>query len=317
MPFLSIFLASALGLPSNHSVLMSETARVGGPGGNRTVSMDCGPGSFIVGVTASGGRDGTFGFNLVRRIKFTCRTFAGGTPGGSSQTIEAVADRQATTNFSTGTASCPTAQAFGDVELYAGSFIDRLNAVNCITTDALGMNWVNANIGGDGGGRGFLACPFNEALYKVEARVGDAIDSLKGYCRTFATATPSVPEQVTSTVTPKPSHSSPTAIPVGTSKSFGFTISAFTSEYRTIDVGITAETDLLGLAALNPPEFKLELLNPSGKVVASKTFSKPSESTVCTVTYTINANGVWKLRVTNLKKDIGSLNVTFFGAAGQ
>jgi hypothetical protein len=316
MPALSILLAAALTLPATHATRMSETARVGGSGGNRTVSMDCGSGAFIVGVTASGGRDGAFGFNLVRRIKFTCRAFDGTTPGGTSQTTEAVADKQPGTNFSTGTAACPSASAIDDVELYAGSFIDRLNRVDCITTDVLGMNWVNANIGGDGGSREFLKCPFNEALYKVEARVGDAIDSLKGFCRAFSTATASVPEQMTSTVTPKPSRSNPTVIPVGSSKSFSFTISAFNSEYRTVDVGITGETDLLGFAGLNPPEFRLELLNPSGLVVASKTFSKVSDS-VCTLTYTINANGVWKLRVTNLKKDVGSLNVTFFGAAAH
>ena len=315
MPALPILLAFALS--ANRTTPMSETARVGGSGGNRTVSMDCGANGFIVGVTATGGRDGTFGFNLVRKIKFTCQAFNGTTPGATSQTVEAVSDKPATVNTSTGGASCPAAQAFGNVELYAGSFIDRLNAVKCINTSTLTMNWIDANIGGDGGARGFLGCPVNEALYKVEARVGDAIDSLKGYCRTFATATLSVPMQVDATVTPKPTRSNPTVIPVGSSKTFSFTISTFTADYRTIDVGVTGQTDLLGGAGLNPPEFKVELLNPSGTVVASKAFSKPSESTVCTVTYTINANGVWKLRVTNLKKDLGSLNVTFFGAAGQ
>lgn len=317
MPAVSILLATAFTLSANNTTGMSETARVGGGGGNRTVSMDCGAGAFIVGVTAGGGRDGSFGFNLVRRIKFTCRAFDGATPGGSSTTIEAVSDKQATTNQSTGTASCPTGEAMGEMELYAGSFIDRVNAANCITTGSVGMDWVNANVGGDGGDRHFLSCPFNEALYKVEARVGDAIDSVKGFCRTFATATRTVPQQLDATANPKPSRASPTVIPVGSSKTFSFTISAFNAGYRTLDVGVTAETDLLGGAGLNPPEFKLELLNPSGTVVVSKSFSKTSDVAICSVTYTIDANGVWKLRVTNLKKDLGSLNVTFFGASGR
>ena len=317
MTSLSILLAAALPLSAGAAAPNSETAPVGGGGGNRTVSMDCGAGAFIVGVTAGGGRDGAFGFNLVRRIKFTCRAFNGGTPGGTSQTIEAVADKQATMNQSTGGASCPVGEAIGNLELYAGSFIDRVNAANCITTASNGMDWVNANIGGDGGSRQFLSCPFNEALYKVEARVGDAIDSVKGFCRTFATAVPTVPEQVDATVSPKPSRSSPTVVAVGTSKTFSFTISAFNGGYRTIDIGITGETDLLGGGGLNPPEFKVELLNPSGTVVASRSFSKQSNSTICGVTYAIDSNGVWKLRVTNLKKDIGSLTVTFVGAAAH
>src|SRR5690348_13716167 len=115
MPTLALLLAA---LSAHSTANMSETARIGGSGGNRTVSMDCGPAAFIVGVTATGGRDGALGFNLVRRLRFTCRTFTGTTPGSASQTTEAVSDKQATLNTSSGGASCPTGQAFGNVELY-------------------------------------------------------------------------------------------------------------------------------------------------------------------------------------------------------
>lgn len=316
MIVVSAWLAVALSRPTT-TTRASETPRVGGSGGNRTVSMDCGSGSFIVGVTASGGRDGAFGFNLVRRIKFTCRAFNGTTPGASSQTTEAVADHQATTNQSNGTASCSSTEAMGDVELYAGTFIDRVNSTNCIPVVGTGMNWIDENVGGDGGSRQFLSCPFNEALYKVEARVGDAIDSLKGFCRAFATAARSIPQQVDATGNPDPSPAHPTTIAVNSSKTFTFSISDFNATFRTILVGVSGETDLLGGAGLNPPEFKVELLNPSGTVVASKSFSKVLSAVICGVTYTINANGTWKLRVTNLKRDIGTLNVTSFGATGQ
>jgi hypothetical protein len=71
---------------------MSETARIGGSGGTRTVEMDCGANAYIVGITATGGRDNPFGFNLLRDVKFACRTFSGTTPTGSTfQTAEAAA----------------------------------------------------------------------------------------------------------------------------------------------------------------------------------------------------------------------------------
>ena len=44
-----VLLASLVGLTG--SFRMSETARVGGTGGRRTVTMDCGSGSYIVGGT--------------------------------------------------------------------------------------------------------------------------------------------------------------------------------------------------------------------------------------------------------------------------
>src|SRR4051794_33429855 len=47
---------------------VDETRRVGGTGGRRTVTMDCGTSAFVVGITAKGGRDGPFGFNLLRRV---------------------------------------------------------------------------------------------------------------------------------------------------------------------------------------------------------------------------------------------------------
>ena len=51
----------ALFLPVLTLLADSETARVGGSGGIHTVTMDCGSGSFIVGVSATGGRDNPFG----------------------------------------------------------------------------------------------------------------------------------------------------------------------------------------------------------------------------------------------------------------
>ena len=58
------------------------TERVGGPGGNRTVVMDCGSNSFIVGIKASGGKyRGIVDMNLVRKLQFRCKSFKGMRPG--------------------------------------------------------------------------------------------------------------------------------------------------------------------------------------------------------------------------------------------
>jgi hypothetical protein len=98
--------------------------------------MDCGTSAYVVGITATGGRDGPFGFNLLRRVKFTCRPFTGTTPGASTtETVEAVADKAATDNVATGSGRCPSTYVIDNLELYAGVFVDRLNTGGC--TDAL------------------------------------------------------------------------------------------------------------------------------------------------------------------------------------
>jgi hypothetical protein len=295
---------------------VDETRRIGGSGGRRTVTMDCGTSAYIVGITATGGRDGPFGFNLLRKVKFTCRPFTGTTPGASTtETSEAVADKAATDNVGTGSGRCPSGYVIDNLELYAGVFIDRLNTGSC--TDPLqNQSFVNVNAGGDGGGRDYVACPAGEALFKVEARVGDAIDSMKGYCRIFTSvASLSVPSQFSATKSPDPSRENPVTVPVNDSRTFLFRISNFTAPFANLQIGVGAETDLAGGAALNPPDFKLELIDPAGAVVASQTYGR-QRSELFLLTYRINKNGTWRMRVTNLKKELGALNVTGFVAAG-
>ncbi|MCI0415207.1 hypothetical protein L0222_20745 [bacterium] len=294
--------------------LAGQTSLVGGSGGQQTVIMDCGSNAFMVGVSATGGKDGTFGFNLVRRIKFTCQTFNGTTPGASTtQTVEAVAAKAATVSVSSDSRSCPSGAVIEDLDLYAGNFIDRLAGFGCLTSSATHPN-VSMNIGGDGGTRSGLTCPATEGLFKVEARVGDAIDSLRGFCRSFGSlANESIPTQILATVSPKPSFAAPVKILPGASKNFQFTISSAASTPQA-SVGITGETDLLGGAKLNPPAIKLELINPSGSVVVSKIFSDVKSGIIQSVKFGFNVNGNWKLRVTNLKKDIGAVDIMTFSA---
>jgi len=284
--------------------IAGSTALVGGSGGTSTVTMDCGSTAFIVGVTASGGQDGQFGSNLLRKIRFTCKPFTGTTPGTStSQTPEASAAKQATLSLSSAAGNCTSAPV-GNIRLRGGIFIDRVGEADCFDNQVVALN-----VGGFGGSDANLACPGGEALFKVVAKVGDAIDSLQGFCRSFTP--PTLAQQIANTVTPKPSFSSPVKISVNSSKSLSFTITNATPS-QTFSIGIDGETDALSGGTLNPPEYKLEVINPSGSVVASGSFSKVPASTVKSVKATINATGTWKLRITNQKQQLGQLNVVQF-----
>jgi hypothetical protein len=288
----------------------TETPWVGTSTGRRTVAMDCGSGAYIVGVAASAGQDNPLGFNLVRRIRFRCRAFSGTTPGSTiSYTTEAVGDKASATGLSAGSGDCASNEAMTGVTLYAGWFIDRLSAANCATSTSSGGTYLTFTVGGTGGTKAGFYCPPAQALYRVDARVGDQIDSMKGYCRSFGSiSSASIPEQISSSISPKPTTSSPVAIPIHSSKTFSFNVANYTTGNAKVDIGVSGETDLLGGAAMNPPEFKLELLNPAGAVVTSKTVTNATRA-IYSVTYSINANGTWKLRVTNLKQQIGTMNV--------
>jgi hypothetical protein len=297
---------------------LTETPWVGTSAGRRTVTMDCGSGGYIVGVSASGGQDNPLGFNLLRRIRFKCRLFDGTTPGATtSYTTEAVGDKSNLYSISRGSADCASSEVLTGVTLYAGLFIDRLSAANCATSTSSGGTYLTFSVGGTGGTKSGFYCRAAQALYRVHARVGDQIDSMKGYCRSFGSiSSVAVPQQIASSVSPKPSTSSPVAIPIQSSKTFSFSIANYAAGNAKVDVGVSGETDLLGGAALNPPEFKLELINPAGSVVASKTVTNATRA-IYSVTYTINANGTWKLKVTNLKQQIGTMNVVYFAAAAS
>jgi hypothetical protein len=308
----AILLIASL-VASTSPFTMSETARVGGSGGRRTVTMDCGAGAYIVGATATGGKETPMlGFSLLHKVKFTCRAFSNTAPAPTTtQTAEAVGDKPVVDDLTRGSGDCPTTHVVFGVQVNAGFYIDRLTNLIC-TTASQAQTDVWLNVGGSSGTRAFMECPVGEALYKVEARVGDAIDSLKGFCRTFGSlSTVSVPSQIAATVSPKPTIASPIAIPINSSKSFSFTVSNYQSTTPSVLIGVTGETDPLGGALMNPPQFKIDLIDPSGTVVASKSFNNPGP-TISGVTFRINANGGWKLRVTNLKTTIGTLNVKTF-----
>ncbi|MCC6247791.1 MAG: hypothetical protein IT499_08515 [Rubrivivax sp.] len=306
--FHATLVAVLVGLPAVLVGAHTTIHRVGGEGGTATVVMDCGPDAFMVGLSAHGARDNPIAPNLVRKLRFACRTFSGATPGSStSQTREAAAGVQGSLNASQSSVQCPQDRVIHSLEIYAGLFIDRIAKVECRGPSSQ-QTWLNVNVGGDGGSRQFLECPNGEGLAKVEARIGSSIDSLKGNCRPFGEAAQQpLTVQIDSTLIPRPTGAKPEKILPAKAAVFSFRIAGTVN--RNTSIGIFGETDLLGGAATNPPEFKLEVINPAGSVVASRTVRKPPAGTVQSVSVTINAAGTWKLRVTNLKKSYGALDV--------
>ncbi len=161
-----------------------ETAKIGGSGGTTTVSMDCGSG-FIVGANADGNQDGPLGMTLVRKLSFKCRQFPGGEGASATTTTRvATASSSGIGQVSSNSQSCGNNSAIRSLDLNAEMFIDRLNFFTCLSRANVESARV-MNVGGFGGTRRFMACPTGEALFKVVARTGGAIDSLKGYCRSF------------------------------------------------------------------------------------------------------------------------------------
>lgn len=290
-------------------LVASETQRVGGDGGNRTVTMDCGSGAFIVGIVAKGGKDIGIAPNIVRRLKFRCQTYNGSTFGsGTTLTTEAIADAQATSEVSGADQTCIAGHVISAVTLKAANYIDRITSADCITPTG-GRAGISLNVGGFGGSPKDLICPAAEAMYKVEARVGSSIDSLIGYCRPFV-ANPDPLAQMNESRSPNPSHTAPVKILPRRSATFSFTVPPGAINQRYL-VGITAQTDFLGGASLNPPDYRMELVTPNGNVVATRNVTTNS-SAYETISREFSVSGGWKLRVINNKQDVGALDVIAF-----
>jgi hypothetical protein len=290
-----------------------ETDRVGGTGGERTVTADCGSTGFIVGLEATGGKNASLiGMNLVRTLRFTCRQFSGATGAATTTTTpEMRAGDSASELVSRSTVLCPTSMVISTIEARSAMFVDRLVNTNC-RDNGTGLQVMPMNVGGDGGSRTFLSCPQGEGLYKVVARLSGAVDSLKGSCRSITgLASQPVSTQIQNTASPNPSPSTPMRIAAKSSASIRFTILE-TGVGQSINLGIFGETDLLGGGQLSPAEYKLEVLNPAGTVIASKIVKNPPLGIVQKVAVTFtSASTNWKFRITNLR-DFGTLEVKVF-----
>jgi len=159
-----------------------QTERIGGRG-ERTARMDCGADAFMTGVEAQGGASNPLDTRLVRVLSFECTAFS---PMGASGTTTAVRASQGYLDGVThGLARCGAREVIQTVHLFAGSYIDRIEAVSCVGEDGRLRTPIAVNAGGGGGSSHALRCPNGEALYRVDATAGMAIDSLQGFCRPF------------------------------------------------------------------------------------------------------------------------------------
>lgn len=163
----------------------SETPRIGGPGGDRTVRMECGPGTYLTGFSARGGVHFPGDFNVLRRLRFSCRNFTvTGSPDGA--TPDGVEPRYGIGQETTASVRCPDGEALHKIVVYAGLYVDSIRFAYC--SDDNRVFPLEVRVGGSGGQQASLSCPSGERLYRVDARAGDAIDSLRGYCRRFPPA---------------------------------------------------------------------------------------------------------------------------------
>ncbi len=163
----------------------SETQRIGGGGGDRTVRMDCGADAFMVSMWAWGGAAFTGNLILVRALSFGCRSF-GATPA-EGETDSATA-RSPSFNSTVGWGRCADGAALRAIGLRAGSYIDAVLWAACLDAAGRQVSGGTMNVGNAAASlipMQALECPSGEALYRVDARVGSAIDSLQGSCRPF------------------------------------------------------------------------------------------------------------------------------------
>lgn len=157
-----------------------QTERIGGRG-NRTVRMDCGADAFMTGVEAEGGASSPLDTRLVRVLWFECAAFSAMGASGTTAAVRA----GYLDGPSHGLARCGAREAIQTVHLFAGMYIDRIEAVSCVGEDSRLRTPITVNAGGGGGSPYALRCPSGEALYRVDATAGSAIDSLQGFCRPF------------------------------------------------------------------------------------------------------------------------------------
>jgi hypothetical protein len=294
-------------LPAGH------TAQAGGNGGDRTADMDCGSNAFIVGMSATGGKDSPFGMNLVRTVKFRCLAFNGTTPASfGSDTRGASGTSTATIATTDDSVECRRGLVVGRIVVNAGTFIDQIRSVGCIDINGKYTD-LNLNVGGEGGTYHELRCPPGEGLYKVTARFGATIDAIIGTCRTFGGLDNApLDAEIQLSLLPKPSKNNPVKILPGRSADFTFVVPP-RGAHATLQLLVSGSTDLLGGGDLNPPDYRWDVVSPAGQLIASHTINMVGNkggATRINFDVTFNADGRWILHVVNRKKDIGALDVS-------
>ncbi|MGD9913463.1 MAG: hypothetical protein AB7S80_05220 [Rhizobiaceae bacterium] len=158
----------------------SSAGRCGGGGGQKTKTLTCPKGQYIVGVAARGGA-------FVDEISVACQKIpTSGEPGPRG------AFRSAGTGGGTDARSgfCRAAQAVMELSTKGGAYLDRVKVASCNPRrntgawETVGINSsVSLNIGGLGGTDCTIECPAGEALYELTVKYGGWIDSIRGQCR--------------------------------------------------------------------------------------------------------------------------------------
>ena len=120
--------------------------------------------------------------------------------------------------------------------------------------------------------------------------------------------------QINDGLRPRASHEAPVKIAPGRFHTFNFTVPKSGINVRFLLL-VSAQTDLLGGGRVNRPEYKLELRNPSGNAVKTKTVT--GTEYIQEIPVVFDLAGAWNVRVTNLKKDFGALDVTRLSVAPQ
>lgn len=156
----------------------SSTGRCGGTGGDRSKTLTCPEGQYIVGF---GARYGVY----VDSISIRCAAFDSAgkrkspgdwkTAGGSGGTL--YKDGQ-----------CSGDRALTYFEFSSGGYVDKARSGRCFTRQAEGgfggsVKDFTVDGGGPGGIYCGMQCPTGEALYEVTVKSGGWVDSIKGKCR--------------------------------------------------------------------------------------------------------------------------------------
>jgi len=163
----------------------SETERVGGTGGQRTWRLECEQADgLLTGMYALGGPRTPLDMSLVRQVGFVCRGFGAGAYERWTQVVPPVGGFEVI-NETFNEVHCPPGEALYAIDVRAGLYVDSIRAVRCRNRAGRASSPIQVNVGGSGGQDWSLQCPAGEALYRVDAKAGTAIDSLKGYCRRF------------------------------------------------------------------------------------------------------------------------------------
>ncbi len=267
-----------------------DTDRVGGSGG-KLVRFECGAGSFLTGVSVTSGSYTLYDMVLLRRLRFSCRVFDDSSPGDYDVAIDAsVTPKYSLANEQSGSADCPRGHAMSLMKVKAGAYIDRLIEMHCRPTGSLVPVTVPIGVGGNGGTIDFFSCPSGQALYRIDARADDAVDSLQGFCRRFPPVQMDMQallSTINASFTPKP--------PLNLAISGSPAQVTFVVPQEALNKRMRVLFNAPPSSSAMVPTYRIELVDPTGKVAVAQTAMNAG---VVGITFAVA--GVWKINLRSL-----------------